>query len=246
MEKEFWKAVRRVWIVEEAPQIKAVKTPSGGKNDPGLLCDPWDMEEDDIPFDMMDFDQAVEAGLTGKSYEVKKEYRNVPAAAPEAILVPEKQRRPKLDEERFEELISHQTIPDDIEACKLLLTCELPEKMKELECRLIERLGALQDCITKFGTIYQADLSQFQEYYIPEALQLTVSYLEYIDMDIAQNTITKTETEVLDAIEQLLTGVNDKIEEIRRFAAIELQAKAKALESMLSQDGYVNPEFKLK
>ena len=52
--------------------------------------------------------------------------------------------------------------------------------------------------------------------------------------------------EVLDAIEQLLTGVNDKIEEIRRFAAIELQAKAKALESMLSQDGYVNPEFKLK
>jgi len=122
----------------------------------------------------------------------------------------------------------------------------LPEKMKELECRLIERLGALQDCITKFGTIYQADLSQFQEYYIPEALQLTVSYLEYIDMDIDQNTITKTETEVLDAIEQLLTGVNDKIEEIRRFAAIELQAKAKALESMLSQDGYVNPEFKLK
>lgn len=89
-------------------------------------------------------------------------------------------------------------------------------------------------------------MSQFQEYYIPEALQLTVSYLEYIDMDIDQNTITKTETEVLDAIEQLLTGVNDKIEEIRRFAAIELQAKAKALESMLSQDGYVNPEFKLK
>lgn len=43
-----------------------------------------------------------------------------------------------------------------------------------------------------------------------------------------------------------MTGVNDKIEEIRRFAAIELQAKAKALESMLSQDGYVNPEFKLK
>ena len=82
----------------------------------------------------------------------------------------------------------------------MLLTCELPEKMKELECRLIERLGALQDCITKFGTIYQADLSQFQEYYIPEALQLTVSYLEYIDMDIDQNTITKTETEVLDAI----------------------------------------------
>ena len=52
--------------------------------------------------------------------------------------------------------------------------------------------------------------------------------------------------EVLDAVEQLLAGVNDKIEEIRKFAAIELQAKAKALESMLSQDGYIAPEFKIK
>lgn len=244
IEKEFWKEVRGIWVLNAPPQIKDTKTSLGGEIDPSLLQDPWDI--DGIPFDMIDYDQAVEAGLTGKRYEVKDEYRNMSEVTSKAIKVPEKQRRPKLDEQKFEELMSHQTIPDYIEACKLLLKCELPVKIEELERKLIERMNALQDCIAKFGTIYQTDMSQFQEYYIPEALQLTASYLEYIDEDIDEDTIKETETEVLDATEQLLVGVNDKIEEIRRFAAIELQAKAKALESMLSQDGHVNPDFKLK
>ena len=244
IEKEFWEDVRNAWILKAPPQIRDTKTSSGGEIDPDLLQDPWDM--DGIPFDMLDFDQAVEAGLTGKKFEVKNEYRNMVRSLPEEVKAPERRRRPKLEMAEFEEFMGRQKIQDYIEACKLLLKCELPEKMEKVEQKLMERMAVLQDCITKFGNIYQTDLSQFQEYYIPEALQLTASYLEYIDEDIDENTIKETEIEVLDATEQLLTGVNDKIEEIRKFAAIELQAKAKALESMLSQDGYVDPEFKIK
>ena len=39
--------------------------------------------------------------------------------------------------------------------------------------------------------------------------------------------------------------MNDKIDEIYKFASIEIKAKAKALESMMSQDGYVDPKFKI-
>lgn len=244
IEKEFWEDVRNAWILKAPPQIRDTKTSSEGEIDPDLLQDPWDM--DGIPFDMLDFDQAVEAGLTGKKFEVKNEYRNMMRSTSVEIKVPEKRSRPKLETTEFEEFMGRQTIRDYIEACKLLLKCELPEKMEKVEKKLMERMAALQDCITKFGSIYQTDLSQFQEYYIPEALQLTASYLEYIDEEIDENTIKETEMEVLDAVEQLLAGVNDKIEEIRKFAAIELQAKAKALESMLSQDGYIDPEFKIK
>ena len=49
----FWKEVRDVWIVKAPPQIEDVKVTSGGAIDPGLLKDPWDMDE--IPFDMVDF-----------------------------------------------------------------------------------------------------------------------------------------------------------------------------------------------
>ena len=38
--------------------------------------------------------------------------------------------------------------------------------------------------------------------------------------------------------------VNEKIDEIYKFASIEIKAKAKALESLMSQDGYVDPNYK--
>ena len=63
IEKEFWEDVRNAWILKAPPQIRDAKISSGGEIDPDLLQNPWDM--DGIPFDMLDFDQAVEAGLTG-------------------------------------------------------------------------------------------------------------------------------------------------------------------------------------
>ena len=159
---------------------------------------------------------------------------------------PVKRKRPKLNTDQFEWLIEQQTIPAYTEACHLLLECELPESMDELMNQLIERMSVLQETAEKFGGIYEADFSQFYEYYIPEALELTSTYLEYLDLDIGEALINETEKEVMDAIEKLVLSVNEKIEEICKYAMIEIRAKAKALDSMMSQDGYVGSEFKIR
>ena len=117
--------------------------------------------------------------------------------------------------------------------------------MDNLYKELIIRIPTLQESLDKFEEIYQPDMYQFYEYYIPEALQLTATYIEYLDVGIGEKILQETEREVLDAANKLLIAVNDKIDEIYRFASMEIKAKAKALESLMSQDGYVDPSFKI-
>ena len=51
--------------------------------------------------------------------------------------------------------------------------------------------------------------------------------------------------EIVDAVKKLIIAVNDKIDEIYKFASIEIKAKAKALESLMSSEGYVDSGFKI-
>ena len=137
------------------------------------------------------------------------------------------------------------TLQGYTEAAKLLLCCELPEEMDGLYQELISRMPVLQDAITKFESVYQADVEEFYEYYIPETLQLTSTYLEYLDAGIGDDIVKETEVEIVDAVKKLIIAVNDKIDEIYKFASIEIKAKAKALESLMSSDGYIDSKFKL-
>lgn len=308
IEKAFWEEVRSAWVSKALPpkRERAISPDFSGKDiiDSDFSENEWGME-DGIPFDMVDYDQAITAGLFGESFDIKSDedlystqpetqgyqaYRTQgqamgklgaplklnsenlensemkmepelevkqdavsnPASVvnPEAMAIPKtksvKRKRPKLNTTQFEWLIEQQTIPTYMEACHLLLDCELPENMDEIMNQLIERMSVLQETAEKFGGIYEADLSQFYEYYIPEALELTSTYLEYLDLDIGEELINETEKEVMDAIEKLVLGVNEKIEEICKYAMIEIRAKAKALDSMMSQDGYVGSEFRLR
>ena len=154
-------------------------------------------------------------------------------------------RRPQLDKVRFEELLKQQRLMDYVEACRLLRKCELPEEMDNLYKELIVRIPILQESIEKFEEMYQPDMYQFYEYYIPEALQLTATYIEYLDVGIGEKILQETEQEVLEATKKLLIAVNDMIDEIYKFASMEIKAKAKALESIMSQDGHVDPNFKI-
>ena len=134
---------------------------------------------------------------------------------------------------------------DYVEACRLLRKCELPEEMDNLYKELIVRIPILQESIEKFEEMYQPDMYQFYEYYIPEALQLTATYIEYLDVGIGEKILQETEQEVLESTKKLLIAVNDMIDEIYKFASMEIKAKAKALESIMSQDGHVDPNFKI-
>ena len=127
----------------------------------------------------------------------------------------------------------------------MLRVCALPDDMDDLYEKIVDRMQVLSDAIKRFKEVYQADLTQFYEYYIPETLQLTASYLEYRNIGISEEIMRQTAQEVMNSAEQLLIALGDTTDRIFRFATIEIKAKAKALESVMSQDGYVNPNFKI-
>ena len=79
IERTFWEEVRSHWILEIPPQISDLKTSSGGEIDPSLLEDPWGQEG--IPFDMVDYDDAMEAALAGEDYQAPKGRGYMPKAA---------------------------------------------------------------------------------------------------------------------------------------------------------------------
>ena len=243
MDKTFWENVRNVWIMQAPPAMHEIRTGSGGPIDPELLNDPWDQEG--IPFDMIDYDGAIQAGLTGGEIPLKT---GAAAAVLSAHGMTQKTKpaRPQLDTETFERHMESKKLPDYVEACRLLKACGLPEQMDRLYGNLIERISVLKESASRFESVYHADLDPFCDYYIPETLQLTASYLEYLSVGIDDQIVKETEKEIMEAGDKLLLAVNDKIDEIYRFASLEIKAKAKALESLMSQDGYVNPEYKIK
>lgn len=154
-------------------------------------------------------------------------------------------RKSQFDKKRFEELLKKQRLLSYVEACRLLRRCELPEKIDDSYKELIIRLPILQESIDKFEKVYQPNMYQFYEYYIPETLQLTATFIEYLNVEIGEQILRETEQNVHEATKKLLIAVNDMIDEIYKFASIEIKAKAKALESIISQDGYVDSKFKI-
>jgi len=257
IDRAFWEDVKSVWMVPAPPEIIDITGGSGGAIDPSLLKNPWEMEE--IPFDMVDFDNVVPAAFGGGRIPIRPGV--VPVAGmgygagqtlnvepvPEPVIIPEppKPKRPQLDRERFDMFLENQTIQDYVEACKLLLACQLPDAMNEQYIQIIDRMQVLQDAITRFENVYHADMTQFYECYIPEVLELTAEYLEYLNVGVGEHIIKETEDEILDASQKLVQGIKEKIDEIYKFASIEIKAKAKALESLMSMDGYVDAGFKI-
>ena len=154
--------------------------------------------------------------------------------------------RSKLRKEEFKRNMEREDIAGYVNACLLLMECELPEDIKSNYDQLIIRMPVLHDSIEKFDSIYHADMDQFTEYFAPEALQLTATYLDYQAVEPSEKIVNEFRDNVLVATRKLLQVVNEKIEEIYKFVTIETKAEAKALEAIISQSGYVDPQFKIK
>ena len=222
--RKFWEDVKNAWIVALPTKTPAEKVVFQGD----------DLDEE-ISFDEIDFDDALMAVLNGEDIIRKKE----------ETIVSKEPSRPKLDVEAFEGFMESKILSDYVKAAELLVACRLPERMEELYKELIGRLPVLNDAVKKSEGVYHAKIDQFCDYYIPEALQLTATYLDYLDIGIDEDIVKETEEEVMDAVRTLLLAVNEKIDEIYQFATIEIKAKAKALEALMGQDGYVDSEYKI-
>lgn len=225
IDRRFWEDARKAWVVVPPPKIKDVKTGSGGTIDPSLLVDPWSIKESPTEDNTTFYKEDIPENQNQTAEEVAK--------------------KPTLDKYQFDELMAKHDMPGYIAACRLLIACELPDKMSTVYGDLIEQMGILGESVDKFKEVYHTDLVQFYEYYIPEALQLTATYLEYIEIGIDDEIVHETESEVLQAIEKLLLAVREKKDEIYKFASMEIKAKAKALEALMSQDGFVDPAYKI-
>lgn len=225
IDETFWKEVKGQWITKSEA-----------------------LQQEEIPFDSIDFEEAVQSALQGTvlpagvSEKMETEEKESEETAPAE---PQKRSAPALDQERFDALMEKRTLMDYAEASKVLRACELPEKMDRVYYELEQKMAMLQEAIKKFEGIYEPDMEMFYEYYIPETLQLAATYLEYLNMGVKRQIAEETEKEVMESAKKLLMAVGDKIEEICKYASMEIKAKAKALESMMSQDGYVDLNFRI-
>ena len=155
------------------------------------------------------------------------------------------EEKPKLDKNVYDKLIEEQNLASFIEAFKMLRKCMISRKMDDRIKILIERIEVLRDSIEKYNDVYQPDIFNFCDYYIPEILRLSETYLDYVEADIKWKILHENEMEIVSALDELLVAVNDKIDEIYRFASIELEAQARAVESIMNQNGYVKSDYKM-
>ena len=120
---------------------------------------------------------------------------------------------------------------------KELSDADLPEDMKISLAAAAEAIRALVNALEQ----YPSEVSQsykFKDYYIPEIINLTNSYIEYNKAEVSQNVIKPVYTKVMNALADVEAAAKQRINEIYQVATMGTKAKADALQRVLGQDGY--------
>ena len=118
-----------------------------------------------------------------------------------------------------------------------LADADLPEDMKTSLTAVSEAIKALVNALEQ----YPSEASQsykFKEYYIPEIVNLTNSYIEYNKAGVSENVIKPVYTKVMNALADVEAAAKQRINEIYQVATMGTKAKADALQRVLGQDGY--------
>lgn len=183
-----------------------------------------------------------EPGMIAQPIEETTIEEAVAHSEDEAMAIPQSE----LDRAEFNTLLEKHGIVNYVAACKLLLKCEMPQDIRENYNKLVKRMPLLQDAVDKFDNVYHADLDQFDDYFAPEALKVTATLVEYEVVKPSEEVLRATRENVYQASKKLLLLVNEKIDEIYKFVTIETNAEAKALEAIMSQNGYVDSQYKFR
>ena len=166
---------------------------------------------------------------------------------PEEIITEVETQSQQFDWESFDALMDKQSIPDYIEACKMLTEGMLPESLKKLYKELIKQLTQLQSVSEKNTDSYQPDLFSLNEIHIPDLLNITTRYIGFLETTgMGEDIIKDTEEEIKDAIDSLIICIKDEITRIDQFTAMDLRASARANASIIRQNGSVDPSMKIK
>ena len=174
IESDFWEEVRNVWIKKATSSVKDSKSRMNGSEDS------YSEFSDSVSFFDIDPDEAFKAVQKGEDIPIKKSHNIEEAVSSQDSDKEMAKKKVVLDTERFMALIEKKTLNSFSEACGLLTELDIPAKMEDLLSEISEEMLTLQEAITKFDGIYKADMEQFYEYYIPEALELVSTYVEYM------------------------------------------------------------------
>lgn len=236
---DFWKAAASSWSWEAKADI-SVTTGSGGQISSEFLKKPWEVvtaDDELIDFEKVDYEATMKSMNVGGAVILDE-----PVAEDNVL---EANMDIAIDMALFDSYFEKETLYGFAECFKMLRDCGLPEEVTEKLKEIVMRMGVLNEATDKFKAVYEADMSVFMDNYIPESLNLSVSYIEYVNANVKEDILLSTQNEVIDALGSLLIGINDKIDEIYRFASVQLKAKAKALESLMSQDGFIDAKYKI-
>ena len=204
IDNNFWKAAASVWSWEAEPDIH-VKTGSGGKISEDLLND----EDEFFDFDDIDFEASMSSMFSGGNVVLKDGVESGKEEPIEEVAEEEIEELFQgilLDLEVFDEYLEQENIEGFSNCFKMLRDCGLPEEMTERYKEMVVNLEGLKNTADKFQKIYQADISLFMESYIPEALNLSIGYVEYVNASVNEEILQSTRKEIVEVLDTLLIG----------------------------------------
>ena len=114
---------------------------------------------------------------------------------------------------------------------------DIPTDMKTSLTAVSEAIKALVNALEQ----YPSEASQsykFKDYYIPEIINLTNSYIEYNKARVSDNVIRPVYVKVMNTLADVESAAKQRINEIYQVATMGTKAKADALQRVLGQDGY--------
>lgn len=172
--------------------------------------------------------------------------KEVEVPVPQTIELEKEVYVPKyyLDKSRIDELVKIASIPSYIDCVRLLISCNLPEDIDNRYIKLKERLVVLNNSLDRFPDEREAS-ERFIEYYIPELIDISTVYIDYLNTGIDESTIQNAGYDIIKSTDALISAINDRLEEMYLYTAMEMKARAIAVENILGQDGFVNPAFRL-
>ena len=247
IDKVFWEEVQKMWVVKAPPKIKNVKIGSGGTIDPSLLKDPWEI--DDISFEFESIPESSQEDIVEEKPKSNKNIKGIDTGQiAQAEFIPSIAssgniyRKKDLDKSKIEEIIVSRNLDDYSFACKMIVEFGTTERIDNLYGELKGRILVLREALDKFKDkykdIYQPKMFRFYEYYFPEMIRITMSYIEYAELDIGDEIKIEVEDSTVSAVERVLNVVNDIIDNIYRYASMDLKARSKALGSKMELDGH--------
>lgn len=249
VDNSFWKKANRAWKI--VPQAPKVVNPPPPKKDEGEI-DFFSAEPQFDPSMLKPIAPDNNADATVPEPKVIVKEAGEPIVnnpQPQVVNIqPVKIApiKPKyvVDMKKFDAFMAENTFKSYVKCCELLLSSGLPEDIIEKLITLADKMQILDSSLEKFPAEEEGS-QRFNEFYIPECLDTIIKYIEFVNTGVDESIIYNTRKDMMEAINTLIGAINSRTKEIFDFATMQLRAQAQALESLMGQDGFVNPAFKL-